>query len=233
MPISALKSRVIVGDFHLSTTLTSVSPTHEVTMLDYSCLTDTAKVFVPGQDSSTFTLEGFVDSVGSGQMAQLETWKTAGGDPVVYGPSGLAVGAELWMVSALEAQFVPASAAADRITFTLDCQTDGRTDFGVSLHDLAAETGTVDEDSFDGSASSAGGGVAQLHVTAFSGTDCDIEIQHSANDSSWSTLAAFTSVTGATAERVAVTGTVNRYLRASVTGGTFSSVTFQAGFARR
>jgi hypothetical protein len=47
-------------------------------------------------------------------------------------------------------------------------------------------------------------------------------------------LATFTAATGATSQRVVVSGTVNRYLRASWTlTGTGAAATFTASLARR
>lgn len=103
---------------------------------------------------------------------------------------------------------------------------------GVSLHDLSAETGAMNESSVDQAASSSNGGVANLHVTAFTGTDCVIKIQDSADDSNWADLITFTTVDDVTSERVTVTGSVDRYVRAIVASGTFSSVTFSVAFAR-
>lgn len=70
------------------------------------------------------------------------------------------------------------------------------------------------------------GAQGYLQVTAFSGTSVTVTIQHSADNSSWSTLIAFTAVTAApNFQRVAVSGTVSRYLRA-ISTGTFSAASF-------
>jgi hypothetical protein len=81
--------------------------------------------------------------------------------------------------------------------------------------------------SLDGGAATTNGAQFYLHVTALTGTNVDIKIQDSADNSSWSDLsgAAFTSATAVGAERIAVTGTVRRYLRV-VSSGTFTSATF-------
>lgn len=108
-------------------------------------------------------------------------------------------------------------------------------DLGVSLHDLVAETSAapVNYSSVDESAATSEGGVGHLHVTAFTGTDITIKIQHSTDNNTWADLITFTQVTGVTKERIAVTGTVNRYVRAIVSAGTFSSATFVVAFGRR
>jgi len=70
------------------------------------------------------------------------------------------------------------------------------------------------------------GAQGYLQVTQFTGTSVTATIQHSADNSSWSTLIAFTAVSAAPAfQRLAVTGTVSRYLRA-ITTGTFTAASF-------
>jgi hypothetical protein len=61
-------------------------------------------------------------------------------------------------------------------------------------------------------------------------------VQHSSDNVTFADLVTFASVssTTATAERIAVTGTVNRYLRAShAPGGSSGSVTYTMAFARK
>lgn len=91
--------------------------------------------------------------------------------------------------------------------------------------------------SVDNSATSANGGAAILHVPAntISGGTTAIKVQHSANDSTWADLISFAAVgaSAVTSELSAVTGTVNRYLRATAsTAGSSGSITFMVTFAR-
>lgn len=70
------------------------------------------------------------------------------------------------------------------------------------------------------------GAQAYLQCTAFTGSSVTVTVQHSPDNSTWSTLMAFTAVSAAPAtQRVPATGTVSRYLRV-ITTGTFSSATF-------
>lgn len=70
------------------------------------------------------------------------------------------------------------------------------------------------------------GAQAYLQVTKFTGTSVTVTVQHSPDNATWSTLAAFTAVTAAPAfQRVAATGTVGRYLRV-ITTGTFTAASF-------
>lgn len=74
----------------------------------------------------------------------------------------------------------------------------------------------------------ANGAQCYVQVTGFTGTSVTVTVQHAPDNATWSTLAAFTAVTAAPAwQRVAVAGTVARYLRV-ITTGTFSSAAFAA-----
>lgn len=108
-------------------------------------------------------------------------------------------------------------------------------DLGVSLHDQVAETGLapVNYASVDESAATADGGAGHLHVIAFTGTTATIKIQHSTDNTTWADLITFTAATGVTKQRVEVTGTVNRYVRAIVSAGTYTTLTFVVAFGRR
>ncbi len=120
-------------------------------------------------------------------------------------------------------------------------ESDDQVDLGISLHDLVAEpsaTPPVNFASVDETVASVGttaGAVAHLHVTAFSGTSVTIKVQHSVDDSVWVDLISFAAVTGITKERLEVPiGTpINRYVRAIISAGTWTSVTFTVAFARR
>lgn len=88
--------------------------------------------------------------------------------------------------------------------------------------DTTATAGTAQ----DGAAGTSLGAQAYLQVNAFTGTGVDLKVEHSTDNSTWATLIDFGTVSARTALRGAVTGTVNRYLRATSGSGTFSSVTF-------
>jgi hypothetical protein len=231
------KSRVLAGDFNISTVTTDWSEVHTVDMLDTTVLTSGGvKTFIPGQDTSTLSVSGLldVDGAADGHLDQLNDWKAASAEPVTIAPRGLTVGSECVMANALEASFSTSAAISDRVLFALECQTDGATDFGVLLHDLEAETADGNETSVNNSASSAGGGVGHLHVTALSGlTSMQVAIQDSADDAVWADLIAFTASTAAEHQRLTVSGTVDQYVRAEWDATGTGSCTFAVAFARR
>jgi hypothetical protein len=237
--LSGQKSRVIAGDFHFSPVTAQWSHESPVDTLDTSTIVDTAKQFIVGQNMSTFTMSGWldVDATADAHFDQMNDWKSAtAAEALSIAPNGFALSSEVVLIGALESKFTVGSQVADKATFSLDAQTDGQTDFGVSLKDLAAVTGNTNGSSNDNAASSAGGGVGHLHVTAFTGfTNIVVKVQHSTDNFSGSVvdLVTFTTVTGLTQQRSAVTGTVNRYLRYVVTVTGSGSATFQVSFARR
>lgn len=110
----------------------------------------------------------------------------------------------------------------------------GSVEQGVIIHPLAARTSDTNGTTVDQSAGTSAGGVGYLQVTAFSGfSGVVVTIEHSTNNSTWATLLTFTTVAAApTAERVAVSGTVNRYVRAVIDVTGSGSVTAFVGFKR-
>lgn len=223
------KTRVLLDDFNMSTKLTSISVPTTVEMLDPTTFGDNGvKRAQPGLDSSTFSIDGFVDAATNTEVA---AWTST--TPVTFAQEGLALGSPVQLLNALKASYEPGSPVAGLSSFTISGQTDGVTSFGVSLHDLTAETATGNGTSVNNGAATSNGGIAQLHVTAFSGlTNAVIVVADSADNSSFSTIATFTTVTGTTSQRVAVAGTVRQYLRYTVTVTGTGSVTFQTSFAR-
>lgn len=230
--IPSTKSRLLLGDFHLAAYTTDIALSAVTEMLDSTVLTDTAKQFIPGQDTSTLTLSGHHDDA---EFADLASFKSAITTPFTYAPSGLAVGAEVALVNVIDTSFETSAPVAGVVDWSLGAQTTGRTDFGFSLANLAAVTVDTNGAAHDGTAASSGGAVAHLHVTAFSGfSGVVVTIQDSADGSTgWATIGTFTTVAGVTGERIEIAGTVRRYLRAvfDVTGT--GSVTAQASYSRR
>lgn len=232
--IPGKKGRIILGDFSFSAYVTDVTPAFNVDMLDVTTMADDAKRFIPGQNTSTMGLKGFLDPDGTSdaQYDQINDW--TGAEAVTYGPNGLSIGSELLMRSALQSNVTHTSNLSSPVSFSLEMQSTGQTDRGVSLHDLTAETADGSATSVDGGAQSTTGAVAHLHVTAFSGLSAAaIIVEDSANNSTFATIGTFTTVAGLTQERLEIAGTVRRYVRATIDVTGTGSITYQVGLARR
>ncbi len=188
-----------------------------------------------GLADGSVNLSGLLDIAAGASYAVIRALLAQeAGALLTLGLSGLAIGSLVEMCKVVSESGDAGAAIGNPNEVALSMQADEGIDLGVSLHDNVAETGAapVTYTSVDETAASSDGGVGFLHVIAFSGTDCTIKIQHSANDTDWVDLITFTEVAGVTSERVAVAGTVNRYVRATISAATYTSVTFVVSFAR-
>lgn len=109
-------------------------------------------------------------------------------------------------------------------------------EFGIILADQEGVSANGNTNSVDDGASSSNGAVGYLHLTGVSAGDTiTVKIQDSADDAAWADLITFTldgSAIGA--ERVAVSGNVDRYVRALWTvTGTGISFDFAINFLRK
>lgn len=154
---------------------------------------------------------------------------------ISYAASGFAVGNLVDMGALAITQRPIASPMTDKSMVSVTAPTDGEIDLGVSLHDATAETTTFDGTAVDETASTANGGVAHLHCSAFTGTTGTWKVQDSADNSSWADIITFAAVTGVGSQRIELAaGTaVRRYVRAICSNDDFSTATVVVVFARR
>lgn len=237
---SAQKARALVGTLNLSGYAKSVSVTWNQDALDVTTLVDTAKAFIVGQDTATAAISLLydTDTTAGGEYDFIQgTWKTTQPQPLTYAPAGLTTGSPALLMSALETTTGGNVSASGLPMMDVSAQVDGPTDMGTVLEDLTAITATGNGTARDLTAASTNGGVAHLHVTAFSGlTSNTVTIEHSVDGStSWATLATFTAATGITSQRVVVAAgtSVRRFLRVVDTVVGTGSNTRSVSFARR
>ena len=239
MTDSAQKSRVLVGSLAYTGYTTSFEMPNATEMLPTTTLIDTAPTFIPGAEMPGVASFGLLlDSDGAvgGQFSHATLFKGGVDQPLTYAPFGSTAGAIALMVAALEASYGIESSPTGAVKALLAVQCNSITECGVMIDDLTAITADTSGASVDNAAASSNGGVAHLHVTAFSGFTSDsVIIEHSVDNSIWATLATATLVAGKTSERVTVAAgtTVRRYMRIrdDVTGT--GSVTRSVSFARR
>lgn len=123
------------------------------------------------------------------------------------------------------------------LTFGVQAQSNGfGLEWGRSLTaGLRTDTAATNGTAIDTTASASFGAQAYLHVTAFTGTDCTITVEDSADNITFATVDSFTVVSGVTSERNVLgttTETLDRYVRVSTTAGTFSSITFAVNLVK-
>lgn len=230
------QTRVLVNAAHLSGSITGWRFEHRRNLsADVTVLTSTGDQFMPGQISGGLGISGVWDSTAGDITAVVDTAAaTAGGLLTTMFPETPAVGSFAFIGEGNVSGRDYPGAVKDAIRVALEATPNDGVDMARTLHVLGARTTDGNETSVDNAASSAGGGVASAHVTAYSGlTSIVLKVQHSTDNSAWSDLITFATATAVTWERKTVTGTVNRYVRAlwDVTGT--GSATFAMAFARR
>jgi hypothetical protein len=234
------KAEVLVGALRATAYARTAAFSGSFATHDVTTLADRAVVVVPTLSTSSFTVGGplDVDTTVNGQYDLLKTYAAnATSAAITYGEAGLAAGARTQMLDAWQTSFNVPVAVAGGSDWSVTALATGAFDYGVSLEPLTAVTIDGNGTARDNGAATANGGVAHLHVTAFSGlTNNIVTIEHSVDGSTaWATLVTFATYTGITSERVVVAAgtTVRRYLRVvdNVTGT--GSTTRSVSFARR
>jgi hypothetical protein len=238
--IHGKSSQVLHGAYNLGAFLNDASASADVEVAETTSFGSSAKTYLVGLRDGTVSASGMFDGAAGAVDEVLSA--SIGSDtlaPVTIGYNGTTLGNRVTILKAKTTSYEVSTPVGDVVAVSYSAQADGGLDQGVSLAALASVSATTTGSSHDNSASSANGGVAQLHVTVNTrDADATIKIQHSADDSTFADLATFTVVatTVVTSERVIVASgtTVNRYLRAvnTLSAGT-GSITYQVSFARR
>ena len=238
--IHGKSAQILHGAYNLSSFLNDASASADVEVAETTAFGSSAKTYIVGLKDGTVSASGMFDGAASATDEVLSA--SIGSDtlaPVTIGYDGTTLGNRVTILKAKTTSYEVSTPVGDVVAVSYSAQADGGLDQGVSLAALTSVSATTTGSSHDNSASSANGGVAQLHVTANSrSADATIKVQHSADNSTFADLATFTVVatTVTTSERVIVASgtTVNRYLRAvnTLASGT-GSITYQVSFARR
>ena len=239
---------VYLDEFNLSEYFTSSDIAMNNSIATTTAYGATDDSYIVGIRSGTLSLSGLWAGDTDGSDEELQAILGSTTEPIITVREGAAaIGSRAVIAQANETNYAISSPVADITSVTADfeCSTTGITNLtfalaqGVQLTAGASiahgSLGALS--SVDNSASSANGGVGTLHVptNTVSGGVTTIKIQHSANDSTWADLITFTNVAASTktSEIKAVSGTVNRYLRATAsTAGSSGSITFMVAFAR-
>lgn len=234
MAQASYNARVMLGPIDLSCEVRQADMSDSVETIDVSTLCDTSKTFIPGKEQSSASFGGPLD-VDASTDAPFDVYSTFKGEQMAltYAPSGVADGAEAFLMKAMETEFSTTAGESGSVDFSLSTQTNGATDAGKVLD---TDTYTADGNGAAVDLGAAGsGGAATLHVTAFSGfSSVQVTIEDSANGSTgWATVGTFTLATGVTSEKITWTGSTERYLRTDVdVSGSGSTTVTVAGAVR-
>lgn len=233
--VHSKSSRLLANAAHLSGSVSAWGMTHSRALGPAISLLSEGTQWIPGPMGGSISIRGMFNSA-AGDIHEVINAAVGvdNGLLVTVLPAGLTVGEPALMAPTDIENYTVDASAEDTVMLEVSATPDDGVDMGVILHALTARTSDANGTTVDQLASSAGGAVGVLHATEYTGlTSILVKIQHSTDGSVWSDLISFTSVTAVGAERVAVTGTVNRYVRATwdVTGT--GSATFAVVMARR
>ena len=245
--IHGKNTAVYIDEFDLSSYFNDVSVSLDNDVAETTAFGDTNKAFILGTRGGTLSMSGMWASDTDGSDEALVALLGNATTPILTVRQGAAaIGSRAIIAQANETSYAITNPVADVATISADfeCTPNQVSNLtfalagGVQLTAGAsiAHGSLGDLSSVDNAASSANGGAGTLHVpTNTVNGNTTIKIQHSANNASWADLISFT-VIGAstkTSELKAVSGTVNRYLRATAsTAGSSGSITFMVAFAR-
>lgn len=232
---SGMGDQLYVGAYKLGSDVESVNRVGGgPAVLPYTDITQSAQARQGGLRSAAIDLTCFLD-VQAGQAHEILSTLPRTDTIVTYMHQPSAIGASAASMNGKQIGYDPTRGADGKLTIGVNAMDNG---YGLEWGQMLTlgagrtDTATTDGTALDGGAQTTDGAQAYLHVTAFTGTDCTITIEDSADNSTFGTLVAFTSATGAGFERIAVAGTVERYVRVSTTAGTFTSVTYAVNFVR-
>lgn len=242
-------SGVLLDKYDLSAYFNSADVAQNIDTAETTGFGSTAKSYLVGLADATLSLSGMYSQDATvGEDVVLSTVLGSTTTPIITVPFETgSIGKRAVLCKAHETSYAISSPVADVVTVTADfnASTDATTNLTYGLRNGVMLTagssiayGSLGNlTSVDNTASSASGGFANLHVTAnsISGGTTTIKVQHSTDNSTWADLITFTAASASTttSQQSAVSGTVNRYLRATATtAGSSGAITYHVSFAR-
>lgn len=233
---------VLMDKYDLSAYHNDVGWTQEVDAAETTAFGATDKAYIVGLGDGKVSASGLLDTTATigGDVAYAALMKKAVNPVLLTSPVALALGGVALMAQSVATSYEINGKVDGVVETKAEFQVDDGVDHGIVLaaaKSVATAT-TTNETSQDGAASTANGGVGQVHVTANAhDAGTVIKVQHSTDNSAWVDLVTFTTVatTVTTAERIEVAAgtTIRRYLRATSTTSGTGAVVYTVAFARR
>jgi cystathionine beta-lyase family protein involved in aluminum resistance len=231
-------SKFLLGKYDISAYLNEVTPSMSIETAETSTFSGNAKTYITGQNDGTISLKGLFDGDATAISAVFEDIINNDLTPAVtlaY-DGGLIEGRRCTLAIGKQTAYEVGAPVSDVVSLSGELQVTNGLRQGILLVSAAQSASTLGT-AFDNAALTSLGATANLHVTANTrNTASTIKVQHSVDNSTWVDLITFTSVgsTIITSESIAVSGTINRYLRANttLTAGT-GSITLTISIARR
>lgn len=206
--------------------------------LDVTGINKRAHERIAGQHDGAIDYTAFWNNTAvTGSFAALKSGLNGGADRQITYCRGLTIGSPAASLVAKQASVEWSRAQDGALTAAVTSVANAYgLDWGL-LHTAATRTDTAATNgaSVDGTAATAFGWQAYLHVLGVTGTSVTVAIEDSANNSTWAAVTGgvFTAATGAGKQRIegGRTATLRRYVRV-VTTGTFTNAVFAVNVVR-
>lgn len=231
-------ARVFIEGYNMTTNLNAITPTNAGAKVEVGGYTQDMSYLVGRLDGS-IVIDGFFSDTSNETHDALKALASGNTTHIVSVATGNnatpAVGDPTFHLNGTQATYTVTPDLNGAVAVNAEYGAKGNPlEFGILLADTTV-TGNGNQSSVDNGASSSSGGVGFFHITALSAGDTiTILIEDSADDAAWSTLITCTlDGTALDAERLTVSGTVDRYVRASYTvTGASISFPIAVGFKR-
>ena len=221
----------------LSPYFNEASVSKDVEVAETTTFGDSAKQYISGLRDGTLSAAGMFDgSEGAVDQTLSSVIGNDAADVMTLTPDGVVVGRRSYSAAALQTSYEVSSPVSDVVTTSLEVQATDGVDTGVLLAGRFTASAVGEGSVVDQDASSSNGANGYLHVTSntMDGVTA-FKVQDSTDGVVFVDLITFTNVSASatSGEKVAITGSVDRYVRAMQDPGASSgSVTYTLAFAR-
>lgn len=229
---------ILFNEFDMSSYLNDASNSTSIETAETTAFGASAKSYIVGLTDATTSLSGMFEGLAGGTDAVFSSVVGSSTTNVLtVFPEGVsATGNRASLTAGRLTSYETTSPVGDVVSCSIEVQATGGRAFGVMLAGSSISA-TANGSSVDNAALTSNGGVGHIHVpTNTRNGTVVVKVQHSVDNSTWVDLITFATVaiSTATSERVEVTGTVNRYIRAIYTvNGATGAATVYVAFARR
>jgi hypothetical protein len=237
--IHGKNTSVLYNGSDLSSYFNDASMSQDVETAETTAFGDDAKTYITGLKDGTMSMSGMFDGQTDAIDAVLTgTLGATAADVATVVPAGLSsTGVATFSAEVRETSYEISSPVGDVVAANLEVQATGGIDRGVLLAGGSTLSASATGTAVNHGSSTSSGGVGYLHVTSNTRDGAStFKVQDSSDGVTYADLVTFASVSASATggERVAVTGSVDQYVRAEVVpGGSSGSVTYTMAFARK
>ena len=230
--IAGKNSGVLFGAFDLTSYFNSFSFSRDTNAISTTMFGDDNESYIAGIDTSQIDISGLFDGGTDAVDEELaNAFSVTTATPLSVFQNGTTAGEPCVLLDSKIQNYTIDSSVSDAVAVSSQF-TGNNFGRGLSLYALTNTSATATTTAVDFGSSTTFGGQAFIHITAHSSANIAVKLQSSADNSSFADVTAggFTAITGTGSERIAPTGTINRYVRLVITV-TSGSATFQVSFS--